>query len=152
VEVDGVASTPVIDESGVLYVGTAKGTIYAINDTATILWNYSTGAGSTKGLAVTRAQDVLAAVGQSLFSVHDGQPKWKFQDGDGTAFPPIHDRTGTVYFGKGSDFYALSITGQKLWQIRLGGPVTTAPAMDRSGRIYVATATQLYCIADVDAP
>ena len=153
VEVDGLASQPVIDENGVLYVGTAKGTIYAISDAATILWSFPTGAGATKGLAVTRARDILAAVGQSLFSVHEGRLKWKFQgDGDGIAFPPIHDQTGTIYFGKGSDFYAVSSSGQKLWQYKLGGPVSTAPAMDRFGRIYVATATQLYCISDADAP
>jgi hypothetical protein len=153
VEVDGKATLPVIDEGGVLYVGTAKGTIYGVSDAANILWRAPTDAGPTKGLAVTHARDILAAVGQSLFSVHEGQVKWRFPgDGDGTAFPPIHDQTGTIYFGKGSYFYAVSSSGQKLWQLRLGGPVTTAPAMDRSGRIFVATATQLYCITDVDAP
>jgi hypothetical protein len=153
VEVDGLASQPVIDESGVLYVGTTKGTIYAVSDAPTILWNFATQAGSTKGLAVTRGRDVLAAVGQSLFAVRDGQFRWKFLgDADGTSFPPIHDQTGTIYFGKGNVFYAVSSAGKEIWHQTLSGLVTTAPAMDRSGRIYVATATQLYCISDVDTP
>jgi outer membrane protein assembly factor BamB/tetratricopeptide (TPR) repeat protein len=153
VEVDDQATRPAIDENGVLYVGTNKGTLYAVSDAATILWSFMTGAGSTHGVAVTRDRDILAAVGQSLFSVRDGQLRWKFQgDGDGRSFPPIHDLTGTIYFGKGMDFYAVTAAGKELWRLRLGDPVSTAPAMDRSGRIYVATATRLYCIADADAP
>ena len=148
VEVDGQATAPVIDPNGILHVGTTKGTVYAVTDAATIVWSYSTGSSPTRGLAVGPNR-VLAAVGQSLFSVREGRLQWKFQgDGDGNSFPPIHDSAGTIYFGKGTDFYAVGPAGKLVWKLPLGDAVTTAPAMDRSGRIYVASATRLYCISD----
>jgi serine/threonine-protein kinase len=149
VELDDQASRPVVGESGVMYVGTNKGTLYAVSDAATFLWSFITGAGATHGLAVTRDRDILAAIGQSLFAVRDGQLRWKFQgEGDGNSSPPIHDQAGTIYFGKGTDFYALTASGKELWRLKLPEAVSTAPAMDRSGRIYVASATRLYCISD----
>jgi hypothetical protein len=149
VEVDGQATAPVVDLRGILHFGTTKGTLYAVTDAATVEWSYSTGTSPTRGLCFTPKQGVVAAVGQSLFSVREGRLQWKFQgDGDGNAFPPIHDFAGTIYFGKGTDFYAVSLTGKLVWKLPLGDSVTSAPAMDRSGRIYVNSATRLYCISD----
>ena len=148
-EVDGQTTPPAIDQNGILHVGTTKGTLYAVSDAASIVWSYSTGSSPTRGLAVTPSRDVLAAVGQALFCVRGGRLRWKFQgDGDGISFPPIHDSAGTIYFGKGTDFYAVSAAGKLVWKLLLGDSVTTAPAMDRSGHIYVASATRLYCISD----
>ena len=149
VEVDGQAVTPVVDDTGVLYTGTTRGTLYAVTDAATVLWTYPAGAAPVHGLAVTRNQEVLAAVGQSLYHVREGRLLWRFAgEGDGSSLPPIHDAAGTIYFGKGTDFYAVTAAGREVWRVRIGDTLTTAPAMDRSGRIYVASATKLYCIGD----
>src|SRR6185369_7651533 len=104
----------------VFYVGSNKGTLYAISDAATILWSYSTGEGAVRGVAITRNRDLLAAAGATLVSVREGRLQWKFRgDGDGLAFPPIHDASGTIYFGKGSDVYAVTAAGRAIWKLPL---------------------------------
>ena len=149
VEIDAQAGRPVVDENGVIYVATAKGTVYAISDAGTILWSYRTEGGAATGLAITRDRNILASAGPALYCVSDGKLRWKFSgDNDAKAFPAIHDQAGNIYFGKGSDFYALSSAGKELWRVRLYEPVTAAPAMDRSGHIYVSTAARLYCLSE----
>jgi hypothetical protein len=148
VEVDSKAIWPVVDESGVFYTGTAQGTLYAISNAPAKIWNYPAGVSPTRGLAVTKGKELLAAVGPNLLCVRDGKLRWTFASGDGNALAPIHDANGTIYFGKGTTFYALSPAGKLIWSLNLGDTVTTAPAMDRAGRIYVATGARLYCIGD----
>jgi len=115
----------------------------------TILWSYHTDGRAAAGLAITHDRNVLASAGPALYCVRDGKLRWKFSgDNDAKAFPAIHDQAGNIYFGKGSDFYALSSAGKELWRVRLYEPVTAAPAMDRSGHIYVSTAARLYCLSE----
>jgi len=153
IDVDRPGSTPVVDDHGVMYVGTDLGTLYAVDGAASVLWKFSTGGGVTWGLAVTPERDLLSANQRGLFCVRDGQLRWKFpSDGHGSASQPIHDQTGTIFFGMGQNFYALDSEGKELWQIRLADDIVAPAAMDRSGRLYVRTRRRLYCIADVDEP
>jgi len=152
VELDGPGVGPVVDDRGLMYIGTLKGTLYAVDEAASILWKFS-GGGWTFGLAVTPERDLLYANAEGLFCVRDAQLRWKFKpDGPGYSPPPIYDQTGTIFFGKGQNFYAIDQTGKELWRIRLADYISAPVAMDRSGRIYVPTNSRLYCISDADEP
>jgi len=86
----------------------------------TILWSYHTDGRAAAGLAITHDRNVLASAGPALYCVRDGKLRWKFSgDNDAKALPAIHDQSGNIYFGKGSDFYALSSGGKELWRVRL---------------------------------
>jgi len=143
------ARTPVVDDHGVLYVSTLKGTLYAVTDVGTIIWRFSTGA-RVSGLAVTKKRDLLAVTSGGLFCVRGGRLRWKFQTNGNGGAPPIHDQTGTIYVGQGSQFYGITNSGKELWRLSLPGYVATSPSMDRSGRIYVAGVDRLYCLSDID--
>jgi outer membrane protein assembly factor BamB len=151
-----------MDDRGSIYVGTHRGTLYALSDTGRVIWRKNiSGVDSFNGLAVTADRDVLAATGPAgsagdarvrdaaaLLCVRDGQVRWKYATDDAHVTAPIHDVTGTIFFGSGTKLYALSSAGQELWGLDLHDTLTSQAAMDKNGRIYVSTMKGLYCISE----
>ncbi|MBU1628095.1 PQQ-binding-like beta-propeller repeat protein, partial [bacterium] len=54
---------------------------------------------------------------------------------------------GNIYFGSGTNFYALNPEGSEIWIFKTAGSISNSPAIDDNGTIYVGSEDQnLYAI------
>ena len=105
--------TPAITPNGMIYIGTAKGTVFAIDSkTQETKWTYQTGKNpEQKG-------------------VDYGMPSFVMADKDGTSY------FGSVDYS----FYALTKDGKIKWSYKTGGKITeAAPAIGADGTIYFSS-------------
>jgi outer membrane protein assembly factor BamB len=83
-----VSSSPAIDQTGVIYVCSEDGYLYAINPNGTRKWRYLTGSAAISSPAI--GSDGTIYVGSSdnkLYAINpaDGSKKWEFSIGGGVA-------------------------------------------------------------------
>jgi outer membrane protein assembly factor BamB len=152
-----------IDQSGVLYIGSDNGYLYAIrsnspNPTMTLKWKklltattptpqveknlYTTPVAAPNGsIYVGSSEGILYAIDPSGAT---GTIKWQFNAGFRFQSSPIIDEFGTLYFGAGTRLYAMNDVGYqgylKWFQpFEASGNILSSPALDASGTLYFGT-------------
>ncbi|MFF2813131.1 PQQ-binding-like beta-propeller repeat protein [Streptomyces sp. NPDC058000] len=135
---------------GMLFVGGAKGKLYAVKSTGgSPTWTFT--AGNDIGCAPTVAGK-LVLVGSLDKSLHaldtaTGTEKWSFATG-GFVLSPVTVAHGTVFVGSDDrNFYAVdAATGARKWAFRAGSTFRATAAVDR-GVVYVPNNDQtLYAL------
>lgn len=151
-----VTSSPVIDENGIIYVGSADNNIYAINgETGGIEWKYKTGG------PINHSSPAIDIDGTVYIGSYDGylyafntatiDPdnsstwvyKWRFlTDGPGAiASSPAIAPDGSVLFGcADGKVYAVNPNGTLKWKNDIGMIMTSSPAIDiANSQVYIGT-------------
>jgi outer membrane protein assembly factor BamB len=160
-----VISSPAI-VSGVVYVGSNDGNLYAIDQqSGSLKWKFPTGARISSSPAVADDLVYFGSYDGNFYAVEAGGGKlrWKFRTGgerrySGThlhgsvpeaesmpdpwdvylSSPTVWD--GTVYFGSGDgSVYALdAVKGSLRWKFRTGDVVHASPAI-ADGKLYIGS-------------
>jgi uncharacterized repeat protein (TIGR01451 family) len=135
----GFSGGPVVSAQGMVYVTSQPGTLYALDDQGTILWQASLPAGAV-GTPALGAEGTLYVSDQegglSAFTP-EGDLAWYFQPGQGKATTgPIVGPDGAVYYPSGGNLQAVSPQGELLWQTRTPyGFDPSAPFIDPAGEL-----------------
>ena len=132
-------SSPVIDSTGNIYIGTADGAFCKVDSNGNLLWKYQTG-GPIWSTAV------IGMDGTLYFGSNDGyfyavSPNgtlvWKFAAGDQIMAAPTIDANETLYFGSWDGFfYALNSNGKLKWKYNVGSPIVSSAAIAPDGTLY----------------
>jgi hypothetical protein len=138
-----VNSAPVIDEEGIIYVGSVGGNICAVYPNGTKKWDYMTGSD-------VYSSPVLDNMGTVYCGSHDGYMhalytsngtlKWKYGTGTycGGKGATVGD-DGTIYFGDLLGYlHAVNPDGTRKWRKDLIANVITSPAITQEGNIIAA--------------
>jgi eukaryotic-like serine/threonine-protein kinase len=139
-------NTPVV-ENGVVYTGSGKGNVYAINaKTGAMLWSQNVG-GVTSSPAVADGVVYVSAgssPGGTLYALNaaTGDQLWSYALGSNVqSIPPPTVVDGVVYLAltvnsdDGQLFALNGSTGTLLWSYDLGNPAKSSPAV-ADGRVY----------------
>ncbi|HXV52949.1 MAG TPA: PQQ-binding-like beta-propeller repeat protein, partial [Solirubrobacterales bacterium] len=157
----GIFSTPVIDDRGGVYVGSADGNFYALGRDGSKLWRFRTGgiidAAAALGLRAGPKDEFPITIGsgdETLYQLR-GTPRqlsaakrtrWTFR----TPLAPATGQLvnwweGNVAYGPDSNLYvgntgggAFSLTpeGEQRWVTQRANSVWTTPAFDAEGNSY----------------
>ena len=134
-----VHSSPLIS-NGRVYVGSAGGSLYALNlETGAKIWSHATGGPVRSSPAVDPSGVVYIASGDCyLYAVKpDGTRKWRFWTGSSADGSPAIGADGTIYVGSGNGcFYAVKPDGTKKWQYDTGFVADSSAAIGPNGNIY----------------
>jgi len=139
-QVDEAVTSPVRENRGRLYFGTASGKVVTLDLSANgaQAWEYRAASAITAGPVFSDDLVIFgAADGRLLALDHTGKPVWEFAaKGAIAADPTVAD--GRLYFGtENRFFYCLNAaTGKKIWSRRLQG-APLHPALIHGRRLVV---------------
>ena len=136
-----IFSSPVIDESGVVYVGSNDNNLTAFNSDGSIKWTFTTGNWVDSSPALSKDENTVyvGSWDNYLYAVNsmDGSLAWSFETSSYVTSSPAVDLNGRVYFGSmDSIFYALESNGSVAWEYFVGQPVFSSPAIGENGTLY----------------
>lgn len=139
---DEVNSSPAIDKSGTIYVGSEDYKLYALNADGTLKWTYATGGGIKSSPAI--GYDGTIYVGSrdhNLYAIKpDGILKWLYPTGGEISAPATIGHDGTIYVGSHDrKLYALNPDGTLKCEYNAGGVIASSPAIGLDGIIYVGS-------------
>jgi len=134
-----IATSPAISPSGVVYVASDDGYVYAVAQGGKMIWKFQTDQYMRSGLAV--GDDGTVYVGDDAGYIYglnpNGSLKWSFRTGDALESSPAVDSNGNVYVGSLDGYlYAFSDSGYLRWKFKTGGRVISSPCLDSQGTIY----------------
>lgn len=134
-----IATSPAISPSGVVYVASDDGNVYAVAPGGSIDWKFRTSRYMRSGLAVS--DDGTVYVGDSAGYIYalypDGSLKWLFRTEGKLDSSPAVDTEGNVYVGSQDSYlYAFDNEGTLKWKFKTGGAITSSPCVDPRGVIY----------------
>jgi len=141
-ELGEVWSAPVVDDKGVVYLGTLSYELYGVYPNGTKKWTYKTGGLIWSSCALGDDGTVyVTSDGSKLIAIdQNGVPKWIFGAGDCISSSPTISVNGTIYFGTmAGNFFAVNPNGTEQWHIYLGGNLISSPAVGLDNTIYVGT-------------
>lgn len=166
-----IISSPAIDDTGIVYIGSKDHNLYAFNIKENkIEWNFSTGifydghlVDSSPAIGndgtIYVGTDPYGAWGQTPKKVNtnfwainpNGTLKWSFETEDGVESSPAIGNDGVIYFGSYDGYlYSVKDSGNKgilQWKYKTNGPIDSSPVIDGDGIIYVASRdNNLYAI------
>jgi len=149
-----VISSPSIGPDGVIYVGTLRGSVYAIWPNGTVEWRYLTGGAIVSSPLIGPDGTVyIGSLDGNLYAIGpDGTLKWKYSTEDDVRSPPVLYQDW-IYFGSyDGKIYALNTEGELIWDFFTGGVVSSSPAVFSDGEgvhIYVTSwSGELYALKD----
>jgi len=131
-------SSPALSPDGALFIGTAKGDLFAIRTNGAIRWVFHTDREIRSSPALAADGTVYAGSrDHSFYAVTpEGRLKWRFHTGAWVDSSPALARDGTVYFGSWDKvFYALNADGTLKWRFPTGGEIVSSPAIAADGTI-----------------
>jgi outer membrane protein assembly factor BamB len=141
--------SPVVGSDGTIYSGSydmPRAIIYAINPDGTLKWKYTTTDGcNTYSPAIDKNGIIYVGTifspvqgGKNhLWAINpDGTKKWAFEVTHMTSGINIGD-DGTIYFGAGTTFYALTSDEKLKWKYELSDVLWGTPAIANDGTIYL---------------
>lgn len=168
-------SSPSIADSGMIYIGSKEGKIYAINPDGTLKWSYKVDPGNINEIPKEERDNVdeyhlngvsaLPAIGKDetiyvgawnsyFYALNpDGTLKWKFKTPaayEGVSSSAAIGADGTIYFGSNSGyFYALNPDGTLKWKFKgeLIGGIIGSPAIGADGTVYIGSNSDGYLYA-----
>ena len=129
-----IFSSPVIDESGVVYVGSNDNNLTAFNADGSIKWTFTTGNWVDSSPALSKNENTVyvGSWDNYLYAVNsmDGSLDWSFETSSYVTSSPAVDLNGRIYFGSmDSIFYAVESNGSLAWEYFVGQPVFSSPAI-----------------------
>ncbi|HET8522457.1 MAG TPA: PQQ-binding-like beta-propeller repeat protein [Thermomicrobiales bacterium] len=140
---DNILGAPAVVD-GVLYIGSADGSLYAIDAvTGAKRWTFAAGASITSsptvmdGMVYVSAGDTAADSSVIAVDAATGQERWRRQiDGPSVSAPLAAD--GGLYIGSNSGMlYAFdATTGEERWTFKTGDTIWAAPSY-ADGTIYI---------------
>jgi len=136
-----IFSSPVIDDNGIVYVGSNDNNLTAFNTNGSIKWTFTTGnwVDSSPALSKDGSTVYAGSWDNHLYAVNtdDGSLNWSFESNSYITSSPAVDLNGRVYFGSmDSIFYALESNGSLAWEYFVGQPVFSSPAIGEHGTLY----------------
>ena len=132
-------SSPALSDDGTLFIGTARGDLYAIETNGAVKWTFRTDREIRSSPAVGLDGTVYAGSRDHYFYAitPNGKLKWRFQTDAWVDSSPALAHDGTVYFGSWDKvFYALNADGKERWRFATDGEIVSSPAIGADGTIY----------------
>ncbi len=136
-------STPVIDENGIIYVGTiwASPCFYAFYPNGTMKWSYGTGNDIFSSPVIYTNDTVIFGDYNGYINAlycSNGTLRWRFHTNGFIDSSPALAEDGTVYCGSADgNLYALyPNNGTLKWSYQTGDWVGRGPAIANDGAIY----------------
>ncbi len=135
-----VNSSPVV-ASGVVYVGSVEGSLYALSAASgALLWSFATGASIESSPAVANGVVYVSSFSDSVYalSASSGALLWSYDTGGPVNSSPAV-ANGVVYVGSNDSIYALDASsGILLWSFATGGSINSSPAV-ANGVVYAGS-------------
>ncbi len=139
-------SSPVIDSSGVVYIGSTDGCIYALAPSGQSRCIYNIDSSIESSLAISHdATLYFGSVEGNLYAITPyGDLRWgPLRLGDSITASITVDPHGKVFVTaaeKAQDWlYCVSPEGDILWRYPIGNVTYSSPALDRFGNIYIGS-------------
>ena len=160
--IERIWSPPAIGPDGTIYQGTSVGTLYAVDPTGEIQWEFE--APPTGSLFRNPSSPAIAENGtiyygsqdHRLYAIDpDGSERWRFRT-EGPVRTPSIGADGTIYFGNDritewgpeglvvlvdSRLFAANPDGTERWSAPLEGKVWAGPAIGFDGEVYMGTSS-----------
>jgi len=158
----GIFSTPIVDQEGVIYFGSADHNFYAINPDGREKWRFRTGEiiDSAGALPADQPGTVLVPSGDGFLyrlDTQDGREIWRFDAGQSPRASYNNwfeanisiGPNGTIYAGNTNfNYYAITPDGQLRWTYETGANAWSAAAFGADGRIYWGSCdTFFHCVS-----
>jgi outer membrane protein assembly factor BamB len=148
-DIGGLIEFPAVVQSGVAYIGNARGTIRAVSMRfGGVMWRHDTHTHAASSPAVWRNEVVYHTMGDGRVHVLDrrtGNERWSFDAGSPIESSPVV-RHGVDYFGAWNGrLYALDLRTHRLrWSRELGAKMTGSATIsghtlyigDYAGRVW----------------
>ena len=138
---DDASGSPVIDEQGIIYIGSSS--LNAVYPNGTLKWKYETIYYNLMQAPAIDENGVIyfgTAYGNHyLFAIYtsNGTLKWKFWVGDSIFSSPAIGDDGAIFFGSSNHhIYALNPNGTLKWKFKTGDNVLSSPAIGLDGTVY----------------
>jgi outer membrane protein assembly factor BamB len=132
---------PVIDEEGIIYIGTDS--VYAIYPNGTLKWRFEERFSVSSTPVIDENGVIYVATfwagPQYMWAINkeDGTLKWKYLMEDWVASSPAIGDDGSIYFGCFNNrIYALYPNGTLKWKYKTGDVVLSSPAIGSDGTVY----------------
>jgi len=137
----GNRSSPAVSTSGVVYVASTDGYLYAVNANGTLKWRKSIGAASTSSPTIGADGSIYVGTsGGKLYAfTSEGASKFTYAAGGAISSSPAIASDGTIYFGCDDGcLYALNSTGTLKWKFTTSplGAIQSSPAIGSDGTIH----------------
>jgi outer membrane protein assembly factor BamB len=137
-----IFSSPTIDSSGNLFVGSNNNQVHAISSAdGSTNWTFTTGnwVDTTPALSHDESIVYFGSWDNKLYAVHveTGAETWSFETNSFIQSSPAVGLDGKIYFGSmDSIFYALEANGSVAWEYFAGQPIFSSPAIGPDGTLY----------------
>jgi outer membrane protein assembly factor BamB len=139
--IDCCEGSPVIDNNGVIYIGSSH--LYAIYPNGTLKWKYNEWIETASAPAIDKNGVLYVgniwAMPNYLYAIYtsNGTLKWKYPVGESIFSSPAIGDDGSIYFGSENDYiYALYPNGTLKWKYLTSVAVYSSPAIGGDGTIY----------------
>ena len=140
---DGILfSSPTIDSSGKIYVGSNDNKLHAFSSTdGSAIWTFTTGSWVDTTPALSHDESVVyfGSWDNKLYAVNveTGTEIWSFETNSYIQSSPAVGLDGKIYFGSmDSIFYALEDDGSLAWEYFAGQTIFSSPAIGSDGTLY----------------
>lgn len=154
--IDGaVKSTPVLSDTGILYVATTNGRLQAITIDGVQQWTMlldqtllsSPVIGPEEKIFVGSGPNDGTADGFLHCISADGKKLWEYQTGAVGYSSPAIDQFGNVYVASVEGLlYAFDGDGELLWSYKAGEGILSSPVIIGDDTIYITTSTSLIAL------
>jgi hypothetical protein len=129
---------------GKVFVGTMRGTLYAIDsETGKDVWACKTPGSILHACAVARGKVFFTNAEGKVYALNltDGTPAWSVQIGPAVWNAPLVYQGVVIIGGRDGGLYAIEAdSGRIKWKTLTGGPLLCSPALDaKAGRVYAAS-------------
>jgi len=137
-------SSPVIDNNGIIYIGTVDGTLHAINSDGTEKWRFTTTDNMDSEMTTPSIDEngtiYVATKNSYLYAINpNGTEKWRVGLQWYIHSSPVIANDGTIFIGGDEKFYAIFPNGTIKWEFSTGLNIKSSPAIDKDGIVYVAS-------------
>jgi outer membrane protein assembly factor BamB len=127
-----VFSSPALDRDGIIYIGSANASLYALRPDGTVKWTFRTGAEIQSSPAIGRDGTIyFGSADRRVYALNpDGSKQWDIVTGELIISSPTLGADGTVYIGsRDGYYYALERDGRLKWRFATGQYYTDMPAV-----------------------
>ena len=134
-----IASSPIIDTDGTIYISSEDGIVYAINSNCTEKWNFTIVGRICSTAAIDFDGTIyIGSMDQNLYAIYpNGTEKWRYKTNTDILSSPVIGSDGTIYISS-DKLYAINPNGTKKWSFYTGNTVSS-PAISPNGTIYVGS-------------